>query len=423
MEKYFDLHGVSLLQKICITSSYLEEDQFLWYKGLCSRKQLVTWSIFTEEIIAHYENTKRNTFIRATPQQLKEKKIKRALLQVESKIMATRNSTPHNYKYGSVAFPSLPQPTRITPQQLEEKREKGLCYNCDSKCIKGHKCAEKKLFYIEYEEEKENDQETLKEEDIRQDPTPEKEVMNPKISYKALARITTRQTLKIEGHIKKKKVQEVKDHIEKEEMNPTIYCNALAKITTPQTIKKGHIKKKNVQEVKDQIEHQEINPTIFCKALEEMTTPQNLKIEGHIKKKKVQTVKYQEEKYQETLKENDTHEEPIPEKEEMIPTISCNAFVGITTPQTVKIEGHIKKTKIIMLIDSSSTHNFINCKISKDLNCFLDLALDCQVTVVSGGTINCFGKCHNIKLSMGEYVLNSPMFSILMGGADVVLGV
>lgn len=43
--------------------------------------------------------------------------------------------------------------------------------------------------------------------------------------------------------------------------------------------------------------------------------------------------------------------------------------------------------------------------------------------VASGGTINCFGKCHNIKLSMGEYVLNSPKISIPMGGADVLLRV
>jgi len=43
--------------------------------------------------------------------------------------------------------------------------------------------------------------------------------------------------------------------------------------------------------------------------------------------------------------------------------------------------------------------------------------------VASGGTINFSVKCHNIKLSMGEYVLNSPMLSILMAGADVVIGV
>ena len=38
MEKYFDLHGVPLLQKVRITSSYLSLDQFLWYKGICSHK-------------------------------------------------------------------------------------------------------------------------------------------------------------------------------------------------------------------------------------------------------------------------------------------------------------------------------------------------------------------------------------------------
>ena len=69
--------------------------------------------------------------------------------------------------------------------------------------------------------------------------------MNPTISCKALERITTPQNLKIEGHINKKKVQEMKDHIEKEEMNLTISCNALARITTPQTIQiEGHISKK-----------------------------------------------------------------------------------------------------------------------------------------------------------------------------------
>ena len=85
---------------------------------------------------------------------------------VERKIMATRNYTTHNYIDGSVVAPSLPQYKRLTPQKLEEKREKELCYNCDIKCIKGCKCAKKKLFYIDCEEEEEKEQETSKEEDI-----------------------------------------------------------------------------------------------------------------------------------------------------------------------------------------------------------------------------------------------------------------
>ena len=118
------------------------------------------------------------------------------------------------------------------------------------------------------------------------------------------------------------------------------------------------------------------------------------------------------EKEQEISKEEDILHKQTLDKEEMNLTISCNALAGITTPQTIKIEGHIKKKRVTVLIDSRSTHNFIHCKIAKELNCFLYPAPECQVMVASGGTINCSGMCHNIKLSMGEYILNSPMPSL-----------
>ena len=120
--------------------------------------------------------------------------------------METSKPTTHIYKDGSVPTPILPQPTRLTPQQLEEKRAKGLCYSCDRKYTKIHKCAEKKLFYIDCEEEEEIEQETSKEEDIHKEPTIEEEEMNLTISYNALEGITTPETLNIEGNIKKKNV-------------------------------------------------------------------------------------------------------------------------------------------------------------------------------------------------------------------------
>jgi hypothetical protein len=107
----------------------------------------------------------------------------------------------------------------------------------------------------------------------------------------------------------------------------------------------------------------------------------------------------------------------------MTPTISCHALTGIITPQTLNIEGYIKKKKVIVLIDSSSTRNFIHCKLAKALNCFVYLAPEFQVMIENGGTINCSGKFHKINPTMGEYVMNSPMIAIPMGGVDVVLGV
>jgi hypothetical protein len=41
--------------------------------------------------------------------------------------------------------------------------------------------------------------------------------------------------------------------------------------------------------------------------------------------------------------------------------------------------------------------------------------------IADGGTINCSRKCHSITLNMREYLLDSPMISIQIGGVDVVL--
>ena len=76
-----------------------------------------------------------------------------------------------------------------------------------------------------------------------------------------------------------------------------------------------------------------------------------------------------------------------------------------------------------MLIDSSSTHNFIHCKLTKPLNCFIYPTPKFQVMIADGGTINCLGKFHKITLTMGEHVLNSPTISIPTGGANFILGV
>jgi hypothetical protein len=75
------------------------------------------------------------------------------------------------------------------------------------------------------------------------------------------------------------------------------------------------------------------------------------------------------------------------------------------------------------LIDCGSTHSFINYKLEKYLNLFVFRALEFQVMIANGGTINYFRKFHSINLNMGEYLLDNSMISIQMGGANVVLGV
>ena len=62
MEQYFDLNNVENTQKVCISNLHLEQNKFVWYRWLFYGKKIVTWSNFTKEMIAHYEDKKKNTF-------------------------------------------------------------------------------------------------------------------------------------------------------------------------------------------------------------------------------------------------------------------------------------------------------------------------------------------------------------------------
>ena len=64
MEQFFDIHQVPNLQKVTIASLYLEPQQFVWYQWLYERKKntIISWLVFTEELIAYHDDVKSNSF-------------------------------------------------------------------------------------------------------------------------------------------------------------------------------------------------------------------------------------------------------------------------------------------------------------------------------------------------------------------------
>jgi hypothetical protein len=72
---------------------------------------------------------------------------------VENENIVSIMVSAKNYREHHVPSPKPTQPKILTPKQIDERREKGICFNCDKKYSEGHKCDDKKLFYIDYEEE------------------------------------------------------------------------------------------------------------------------------------------------------------------------------------------------------------------------------------------------------------------------------
>jgi hypothetical protein len=137
----------------------------------------------------------------------------------------------------------------------------------------------------------------------------------------------------------------------------------------------------------------------------------------------------------EDIQEDDDDTSPVPKSPETSeinppsdppaeePIISLNALTGFSAPQTLKLIDYIKHRKVIILVDSGSTHNFIHRRIAQETHCYIHAINNFQIMIANGGSMKCGGRCENVHLQIGDYNLKSYMFAIDMGGCDIVLGV
>lgn len=93
----------------------------------------------------------------------------------------------------------------------------------------------------------------------------------------------------------------------------------------------------------------------------------------------------------------------------------------MSSPRTLKIRGYIKHHKVLVLIDSGNTHNFIQRRIVQEIDCYVRPLNNFQILIANGSRMKFGGRCENVKLEMGDYRLKSYMFTIEMGGFDIVL--
>jgi hypothetical protein len=76
---------------------------------------------------------------------------------------------------------------------------------------------------------------------------------------------------------------------------------------------------------------------------------------------------------------------------EVEPLISLHALTGFSSPQTLKLIGYIKHRKVIILVDSGSTHNFIHHHIAQEINCYIYVVNNFQIMIANGGSMKCGG--------------------------------
>ncbi|XP_076944279.1 uncharacterized protein LOC143614842 [Bidens hawaiensis] len=123
--------------------------------------------------------------------------------------------------------------------------------------------------------------------------------------------------------------------------------------------------------------------------------------------------------------DNDTYVEesttdPVQDQD---PQISLNAITGNPSFSTMKIVGNIGTKPLQILIDSGSTHNFLNDKLATKLQCPVQAVSNMPVTIADGNKLNCMKICKDFQWNMQGNWFKGDMLIIPLSSYDVVLGI
>ncbi|GJS25500.1 retrotransposon-related protein [Tanacetum coccineum] len=119
--------------------------------------------------------------------------------------------------------------------------------------------------------------------------------------------------------------------------------------------------------------------------------------------------------------ETPTEEESV-EEQVVYPHISLNALAGINTFHTMRIKGHVGKQDVHILVDSGSTHNFVDVQCAKKLGCEIRSICPLQVEVSRGNQMLSTSTCRGFTWTLQGQNFTSDVMLLPLGGCDMVLG-
>lgn len=88
----------------------------------------------------------------------------------------------------------------------------------------------------------------------------------------------------------------------------------------------------------------------------------------------------------------------------------------------MRVKGWIRRTAVIILIDSRSTHNFLSPHIARKAGLMVQHGPCIEVAVANGERMSCQGRCDEVFVRIQELPITADFFWLKLGGCDAVLG-
>lgn len=103
--------------------------------------------------------------------------------------------------------------------------------------------------------------------------------------------------------------------------------------------------------------------------------------------------------------------------------ISLHALTSYVVQDTIRVPGSINNHNILVLVDTRSTHSFLDAKITEQLNLHIEPTGPMLVTVSNGDTNTSKGFYPQLMWSMQGHQFCWDLRVLPLGGCDMVLGV
>jgi len=144
-------------------------------------------------------------------------------------------------------------------------------------------------------------------------------------------------------------------------------------------------------------------------------------VPGHrCKNKRVYSLNVVEE--EEGVMEEELIEDRVNDRE-LTPHISLDALEGTVGLNTMKVNGKIDKTTVCILIDSGSTHNFLNTTLALKLQFQLTAIKPMIVQAANGEKMVCKSMCRELRWKMQGISFQTDVYIIELSNCEMLLGI
>ena len=103
--------------------------------------------------------------------------------------------------------------------------------------------------------------------------------------------------------------------------------------------------------------------------------------------------------------------------------ISYHALNGESVPKTLHFQGSVQHSSVSILVDSGSTHNFIQTRVAKHLGLPVHHAPQFSVMIGNEDKLQCDGICKDILVHIQGVCFMASFHVLPIQGAELVLGV